>query len=445
MHHFIDRRRNPKGKSLGNRQRFLRRARDNIKERVDRSVRGKTLQQDSGDPNEGEKVTIPAKGLKEPRLAHSATGGLRHHVLPGNKEFVVGDTIPRPQGGAGQGGSKASEGGEGEDEFSFTLSQDEYLEILFDGLELPDLVEKNTFETLTVGTRRAGLTTAGSPNNLNLVRTMRNSLGRRIALQRPTMAAQKEIESQIEELEMKEPLTAKQQKLLQELQARLEAIERKRRVVGYIDPLDLRFDTYVPEKIRNSKAVVFCLMDVSGSMQEREKDLAKRFFLLLHLFLTRGYEQTEIVFIRHTHHAQEVDEEAFFYARETGGTIVSTALEKMKEVIADRYPTDEWNIYGAQASDGENFGNDSQRCKTLLLQDLLPVCQFYAYVEIVDEDADMLLSNAEAGEDLWQAYRQVRNKVQHFEMQRVSLPSHIYPIFREFFLPKIKGAQHAGS
>ncbi|TLP69334.1 YeaH/YhbH family protein [Parasedimentitalea maritima] len=445
MHHFIDRRRNPKGKSLGNRQRFLRRARDNIKERVDRSVRGKTLQQDSGDPNEGEKVTIPAKGLKEPRLAHSATGGLRHHVLPGNKEFVVGDTIPRPQGGAGQGGSKASEDGEGEDEFSFTLSQDEYLEILFDGLELPDLVEKNTFETLTVGTRRAGLTTAGSPNNLNLVRTMRNSLGRRIALQRPTMAAQKEIESQIEELEMKEPLTTKQQKLLQELQARLEAIERKRRVVGYIDPLDLRFDTYVPEKIRNSKAVVFCLMDVSGSMQEREKDLAKRFFLLLHLFLTRGYEQTEIVFIRHTHHAQEVDEEAFFYARETGGTIVSTALEKMKEVIADRYPTDEWNIYGAQASDGENFGNDSQRCKTLLLQDLLPVCQFYAYVEIVDEDADMLLSNAEAGEDLWQAYRQVRNKVQHFEMQRVSLPSHIYPIFREFFLPKIKGAQHAGS
>ncbi|MVO14919.1 YeaH/YhbH family protein [Parasedimentitalea huanghaiensis] len=445
MHHFIDRRRNPKGKSLGNRQRFLRRARDNIKERVDRSVRGKTLQQDSGDPNEGEKVTIPAKGLKEPRLAHSATGGLRHHVLPGNKEFVVGDTIPRPQGGAGQGGSKASEDGEGEDEFSFTLSQDEYLEILFDGLELPDLVEKNTFETLTVGTRRAGLTTAGSPNNLNLVRTMRNSLGRRIALQRPTMAAQKQIESQIEELEMKEPLTAKQQKLLQELQARLEGIERKRRVVGYIDPLDLRFDTYVPEKIRNSKAVVFCLMDVSGSMQEREKDLAKRFFLLLHLFLTRGYEQTEIVFIRHTHHAQEVDEEAFFYARETGGTIVSTALEKMKEVIADRYPTDEWNIYGAQASDGENFGNDSQRCKTLLLQDLLPVCQFYAYVEIVDEDADMLLSNAEAGEDLWQAYRQVKSKVQHFEMQRVSLPSHIYPIFREFFLPKIKGAQHAGS
>ncbi|NRB16035.1 MAG: YeaH/YhbH family protein [Rhodobacteraceae bacterium] len=444
MHHFIDRRRNPKGKSLGNRQRFLRRARDNIKERVDQSVRGKALHPAGGDPQDGEKVTIPARGLKEPRLVHSTTGGLRHHVLPGNKDYVVGDTIARPQGGAGQGGRKASEGGEGEDEFSFTLSQDEYLEILFDGLELPDLVEKNTFATITVGTRRAGLTTAGSPNNLNLVRTMRNSLGRRIALQRPSLAAKQEIEDQIAMLAAKEPLTAVQMQLMGDLQARLEVLKRKRRVVGYIDPLDLRYDTFVPEKIRNSRAVVFCLMDVSGSMQEREKDLAKRFFLLLHLFLSRGYEQTEIVFIRHTHHAQEVDEETFFYARETGGTIVSTALQQMKEIIADRYPTDEWNIYGAQASDGENFGNDSLRCKALLLEDLLPLCQFYAYVEIVDEDADMLLSNADAGEDLWQAYRQVKDAVPHFEMQRVSLPSHIYPIFREFFLPKIKGAQNAG-
>jgi hypothetical protein len=438
MHHFIDRRSNPKGKSLGNRQRFLRRARENIKERVDRSVRDKTIQ---GGPEEqeGEKITIPSKGLKEPRLNHSRQGGNRRHVLPGNKDFVVGDTIPRPQGGSGEGGRKASEDGDGADEFSFTLTQDEYLDILFDGLELPDLVEKAMVETETVGTRRAGLTTAGSPNNLNLVRTMRNSLGRRIALQRPSMAAQKEVDKQIAELEELDHLTPEQEAYLEELRAKRKRIETKRRVVGYIDPLDLRYDTYVPEKIRNSKAVVFCLMDVSGSMQEREKDLAKRFFLLLHLFLERCYEHTEIVFVRHTHHAQEVDEETFFYARETGGTIVSTALEKMKEIIAARYPPDEWNIYGAQASDGENFGNDSQRCKTLLLEDLMPACQFYAYVEIVEEGAENLLSNPEAGEDLWQAYRQVKEEARHFEMQRVAEPSHIYPIFREFFLPKVAG------
>ncbi len=444
MHHFIDRRANPKGKSLGNRQRFLRRARENIKERVDRSVKDKSIKDGAEAVGSGEKVTIPSKGLKEPRLYHGSKGGNRQYVLPGNKDFVVGDQIKRPEGGSGKGGRKGAEDGEGDDEFSFTLTQDEYLEILFDGLELPDLVEKATVETETIGTRRAGLTTAGTPNNLNLVRTMRNSLGRRIALQRPSTKAQKELEAQIADLEGEETRSETQQELLEALLKQRDVLLRKRRVVGYIDPLDLRYDTFVPEKIRNSRAVVFCLMDVSGSMQEREKDLAKRFFLLLHLFLNRCYEHTEIVFVRHTHHAQEVDEDTFFYARETGGTIVSTALEKMKEIIEERYPPDEWNIYGAQASDGENFGNDSQRCKNLLLQHLLPVCQYYAYVEIVEESADQLLLNPEAGEDLWQNYREVKAQSAHFEMQRVAFAQHIYPIFREFFLPKVKGGLNVG-
>lgn len=443
MHHFIDRRANPKGKSLGNRQRFLRRARENIKERVDRSVRDKSIQDGSADQASGEKITIPAKGLKEPRFFHDSKGGRRRYVLPGNKDFVVGDQIKRPPSGGGEGGKQGSDDGDGSDEFSFTLTRDEYLEILFDGLELPDLVEKQTVETETIGTRRAGLTTAGTPNNLNLVRTMRNSLGRRIALQRPSKATQEALEKQIEDLEAIEARSPSQEAMLAELQQKLDVLIRKRKVVGYIDPLDLRFDTYVPEKIRNSRAVVFCLMDVSGSMQEREKDLAKRFFLLLHLFLTRCYEHTEIVFVRHTHHAQEVDEETFFYARETGGTIVSTALEKMKEIIDERYPPDEWNIYGAQASDGENFGNDSVRCKTLLLEQILPVCQFYAYMEIVEEAADHLLLNPEAGEDLWQNFREVQAEARHFEMQRVAFASHIYPIFREFFMPKVRGGANA--
>lgn len=442
MHQFIDRRANPKGKSHGNRQRFLRRARENIKERVDRSVRDRSIQDGDGVPTDGEKVTIPARGLQEPRFFHGP-GGNRKHVLPGNKDFVVGDTIPKPQGGSGQGGRKASEDGDGEDEFSFTLTRDEYLEILFDGLELPDLVEKSTVETETIGTRRAGLTTAGTPNNLNLVRTMRNSLGRRIALRRPTAQAEKDLVAEIEMLEELPGRTAAQTELLEQLQARLDVLQRKRKVVGYIDPIDLRFDTHVPEKIRKSRAVVFCLMDVSGSMQEREKDLGKRFFLLLHLFLSRCYEHTELVFIRHTHLAEEVDEETFFYARETGGTIVSTALAKMQEIIAERFPPDEWNIYGAQVSDGENFGNDSARCKKLLLEDLLPVCQYYAYMEIVEESAESLLNDTEAGDDLWQNYRLVKAQAPHFEMQRVAHAAHIYPIFREFFLPRMKGDQNA--
>ncbi len=144
-----------------------------------------------------------------------------------------------------------------------------------------------------------------------------------------------------------------------ELRAELERLERRRRRIAYIDPVDIRFNRFDPRPIPNANAVMFCLMDVSGSMGEREKDLAKRFFVVLHLFLKRRYERTEIVFIRHTHEAQEVDEDTFFYSTQSGGTVVSTALEEMRRVIDERYPSREWNIYAAQASDGDNFATDS--------------------------------------------------------------------------------------
>ena len=438
MRHFIDRRQNPKGKSLGNRQRFLRRARHHIKDMVDKSVQEKSIK-DGGSVPTGERITIPTKGIGEPRFVHSNQGGFRERIFPGNKEFVVGDSFPRPKSGAGEGGRKASDSGEGEDGFTFSLTREEYLHILFDGLELPDMIKKNTFETETKATRRAGLTTAGSPNNLNLVRTMRNSLGRRIALRRPSTDELATLAADIEALEEEGAPTARDKKRLEELRTAFAALERKRKIVGYIDPLDLRFDTHVPVMTRNSKAVVFCLMDVSGSMQEREKDLARRFFLLLNLFLERAYDQSDVVFIRHTHHAQEVDEETFFYARETGGTIVSTALLEMQKIIEDRYPTDEWNIYAAQASDGENFGKDSLKCEELLNDVILPICQYFAYVEIMPTGTRDAMNDTETGGDLWDSYVNVNAIWPSFEMLRVSEPAHIYPMFRRLF--SIKGAE----
>lgn len=441
MHHFIDRRPNPKGKSLANRQRFLRRARRHVKEMVDKSVRDSTIKESSSRGLvSGEQVTIPVKGIREPRLVHASNSGLRHRVFPGNREFVVGDRFKRPKGGAGSGGRKASDGGEGEDEFTFVLTKGEYLEILFEGLELPDLIKRNILETESVSRRRAGLTTQGTPANLNLIRTMRNALGRRLALRRPSLSDIQRLEAEISALEDQTPLNPEQRQLLEALREQMERLVRRRKIVGYIDPLDLRFDSHVPERVRNSKAVVFCLMDVSGSMQEREKDLAKRFFILLHLFLERRYESTEIVFIRHTHHAQEVDEETFFYAQETGGTVVSTALEKMQEIILARYPTDEWNIYAAQASDGENFSNDSDKCEALLRATLLPICQYFAYVEIVDVGDNDLLQSEEKGADLWQTYRRVKEDWPNFELQRVAEPSQIYPVFRALFAAGRTGA-----
>ena len=169
------------------------------------------------------------------------------------------------------------------------------------------------------------------------------------------------------------------------LKDEIDRLNAKRKWVAFIDPIDVRFNSFTEQPVPTSKAVMFCLMDVSGSMGEREKDLAKRFYMLLHLFLKRRYEKVDVVFIRHTHDAQEVDEQEFFYSRQSGGTIVSTALDKMLEIQKARYATADWNIYAAQASDGYTQSGDARHCVEMLNGEVMPLCQYYAYIEILDE------------------------------------------------------------
>jgi len=127
--------------------------------------------------------------------------------------------------------------------------------------------------------------------------------------------------------------------------------------------------------VPSSKAVMFCIMDVSGSMTQSIKDIAKRFFILLYLFLERNYKQIELVFVRHHTHAKEVDEQEFFYSRETGGTIVSSALKLTADIIDARYSPADWNIYIAQASDGDNWDGDSASCADILSKQILDKVQ----------------------------------------------------------------------
>ena len=104
---------------------------------------------------------------------------------------------------------------------------------------------------------------------------------------------------------------------------------------------------------------MFCLMDVSGSMDQGHQGDGQAFYILLYLFLSRTYKNVEVVYIRHHTQAKEVDEHEFFYSQETGGTIVSSALKMMNDIINERYPANQWNIYAAQASDGDNWADDS--------------------------------------------------------------------------------------
>jgi len=348
MAQFIDRRLNGKNKSAVNRQRFLRRHKEQIKESVADAVNRRSIT----NTETGEDVAIPHKDIKEP-VFHQGKGGLKERVHPGNDQFITGDKIERPKGGGQGGGSgegDASADGEGQDDFVFQISKDEYLDILFEDLELPNL-EKSQINKITEWkTHRAGYQTAGVPANIAIVKSLQQSLARRTAMTAGKKRMLRELEQELDKVKMSEPAQMLEE---QRLQKEIQDLRRKIDTVPFIDTFDLRFKNYERRPIPSSQAVMFCLMDVSGSMDQATKDIAKRFYVLLYLFLTRTYENVDVVFIRHHTQAKEVDEHEFFYSQETGGTIVSSALKLMNEIVADRYPVGEWNIYAAQASDGE--------------------------------------------------------------------------------------------
>ncbi len=418
---IVDRRLNPGGKSLANRQRFLRRAKDLIRE----AVREAASERKVRDLDRGGEVTIPAAGVHEPHF-HRTAGGMREHVLPGNKEYLEGDRIQRPPGGGGGGGSEGSPDGGGEDAFRFALTQEEFLDLFLEDLELPELAKKRLVEGDASGVRRAGYATQGSPANLALGRTMRNALSRRMALRRPKPEEIEELEAELREAEDGTP----QAEALRERIARLRARTHR---IPYVDPIDVRYRQFEPAPRPIAQAVMFCVMDVSGSMTEDMKDLAKRFYLLLHLFLSRRYRHVEVVFIRHTHEAKEVDEETFFRSAETGGTVVSTAFEVMLQVMEARYSPADWNIYVAQASDGDNTTSDNDRTAALIMKHVLPACQYFAYLEVGRGYDSVQPGFVTRETELWNTYRRLSAADKRLAMRKANHRREIFPVFRDLF------------
>ena len=416
---IIDRRLAGKNKSVGNRERFVRRYKEQIADAVRRAVSQRDIRNIEG----AESITIPRKDISEP-VFHHGQGGIRDTVHPGNTDHVRGDRIQRPQGGQGS-GSQASDSGEGEDDFTFTLTKEEFMQLFFEDLALPHLLRTHIGDNPQWKSRRAGYSQDGTPNNLAVVRTMRCALGRRIAL---TNAPQRELQALQDELDALLAQDDGTSEAVAQLQCKILQLRERIGKVPYLDPIDLRFRARARVPVPNSQAVMFCVMDVSGSMDQARKDLAKRFFILLYLFLTRHYDKIDIVFIRHHTQAAEVNEDQFFHSTESGGTVVSSALVLLEQIIRARYPVEDWNIYVAQASDGDNFSNDSGNCRNLLAEKILPLVRYFAYVQVAEEE-----------QNLWDEYSQLLPWFAHFAMRKVSDPSEIYPVFRDLF--KKEGVQ----
>ncbi len=428
--YIVDRRLNNKGKSLENRQRFLRRAKTLVQGAVKNSSKTRGVKNIA----EGGEISIAPGGLKEPMFRRK--GGIHDMILPGNKKYIEGDIIPRDDAG---GGNDAGEG-DSTDEFRFILSRDEFIDVFLDDLELPDLTKRKLKDDNYEGVQRAGYSTTGSQANIAIGRTVRLGLARRIALGRPKPEEIAKLEAEIAACSDEEVIIA--------LNIKLEKLKAKFKRIPFLDPIDIRFRRFEPTPKPISQAVMFCIMDVSGSVSEEMKDLSKRFYMLLYIFLTRRYQHVEVIFIRHTDKAEEVDEETFFYEPVSGGTLVSSALKLMKEIIKDRYRLSDWNIYCAQTSDGDNALGDILDVETLLTDSILPVCQFYAYVEVGEENSSGQKINTIWGSfdaampdsSLWILYKKLVEEGKHLAIRKVNNRADIFPVFHDFFEKK---TQHA--
>ena len=416
---IVDRRHNPKGKSSENRQRLLKRVEDQIKKAIPDIIKNTNVK-DLTSSNKG--VKIPVKGVNEPQFSYDRESGDKRHVNPGNKEHVVGDKIKKPENGKGKGsGNKGSNDPTiGEDDFTITISKEEFMDFFFSDLELPDMVKKHLNSIVDFKQKRAGFTNVGNPSRLNIVKSFKNSMTRRMAYSLFYDKKIKEIEEKIKNSD----LTDDELNLLLK---ELDKLKKMKLSVSFMEEIDLQYNNFEKYPVPITSAVMFCVMDISGSMGEKEKDIAKRFFMLLYLFLSKQYDKIDIVFIRHHTVAKEVSEEEFFNSKETGGTIVLGALKLMDDIIKERY-SQNWNIYAAQASDGDVWDNiDAYECGTLLSKELLDRLQYMVYIEI----------NRNYDSDLWKTYKPISETRKNFNIGKIGDVNQIWEVFRDFFKKNI--------
>lgn len=433
-HYIVDRRPNGNGKSSPNRKKLLDRVKGSVKKTVKEAVQNGNI---ADIVKGGNKVRVPVKDLREPSIGHGE-GGVTERTIPGNDrhKFNTGDTIARPPKGGGQGpGGGAGNSGDGNDDFVFELTRDEFLEFFFEDLELPDLAQKKLAVTEEKKPMRNGFARDGNPAALDLMQTMKSSISRRAALRTPKKKKLRELEAKLAELQDIEfcPLCDMEELLAQEakkeevdaeiaaLEIQIAELKRKIKHVPYVDDIDLRYRNWTQKPIPATQAVMFCLMDVSGSMSSWHKDIAKRFYMLLYLFLYKNYEKVEIVFVRHHHSADEVDEQTFFYDRASGGTIVSEGLKLVNKIIDDRYDKAKWNVYVAQASDGDNWQSDHEQTM-IELNKILSKVQFYFYIDI----------NQYSQSDMFTLYKE-QVTAENFAQERISDVTEIYGVFRKLF------------
>lgn len=358
---IIDRRLSKRSQNSDNKEKFKERHNETIK----RAIKEKLDNGSIKDIMDMDHLDIP---ISDQEADINIDRKNMDQVFIGNKKYRKGDTLPKPQDGEGK-GNKAGKG-KGEDDFIYTVTKEDLEEYLYKHLQLPFLTEKMLKELSETQWKNAGYKAHGLPSNLSVVRSFRNAVGRQAAMEACIDEEIQGLSKEIMDLKMQ------QKDYLTNVDKRLELKDFKK-AIPFLDDVDLRYRYKDKKEVRTTKAVMICLMDVSGSMDENRKMIAKNFFILLALFLRHKYEKIEIVFVAHDVDARIVNEKEFFESTHSGGTQISSGLELVQDTIRNKYPPTRYNIYLAHATDGDNYPSDDNICINMFKAGLLPLLNMY--------------------------------------------------------------------
>lgn len=334
MANIVDRRTQGKNKLAGSRKKFLNKYKKQISEAISEHIKDKDITKMKS------KVKVKAHSIDEVRASYDGRKSRRKNIHPGNDKYVVGDSIPINGSEEGDSGSGGGDGEDYADVHEFVLSKKEVVDLIFRNMRLPNFIKKSNKNLIQTRFTTGGYVKEGPISRLAIKKTFEQAVARKIA--------------------------AKSSNTI--------------RHIPFIDDIDLRFRNLIKEEKPISQAVVFFVLDVSGSMYEDIKLMAKKFFMFFYWFLELHYKYLDLRFIIHTTDAYEVGEKDFFTTKISGGTVLSSGLRLISDIIKAEYNYNDTNIYIVQASDGENFYYDDAQYMEEINK-LLKYVQYYMYVE----------------------------------------------------------------
>jgi len=353
-----------KDRSAEDRRRHRQLVEDSIKKNIGNIIAEESIIGQRKD----KKIKIPIKSIKEYQFIYgkntSGTGS-------GTGDEKRGDKVGEVQGqGQGQGSGQAGNQ-EGEDYYETEITIDELISYLFDDLNLPDLDRKRIGELESIRyAKRSGFQRKGIPPRLAKKRSIIEKIKRKQGYER-TLREMDDNSSSDEIVENVKDEQLEGNGISETVPKRFPFIED-----------DLRYWRVREEHKKDYNAVVICIMDVSGSMDQSKKYLARSFYFLLYQFIRLKYANVEVAFVAHTTVAKEVSENEFFHKGESGGTYISSGYEKALEIIEQRYNPSSWNIYAFHCSDGDNWSEDNAKALEYANK-LCEVCNLFGYGEIV--------------------------------------------------------------